>query len=63
MIGVYIVLTVASVWSFIGWRNYRLIKRAEKLELEVAKATDTIREQNVQVMKEKEKEHEHELQE
>jgi class 3 adenylate cyclase len=55
MIGVYIVLTVASVWSFIGWRNYRLIKRAEKLELEVAKATDTIREQNVQVMKEKEK--------
>jgi class 3 adenylate cyclase/sporulation protein YlmC with PRC-barrel domain len=55
MIGVYIVLTVVSVWGFISWRNYRLIKRAERLEQEVAKATDTIREQNVQVMKEKEK--------
>lgn len=55
MYGIYVLCFIGIVWAFIAWRNHRLLKRAEKLEQEVEKATHTIREQKEQVTREKEK--------
>ena len=55
MFALYIIGSITAVWGFVSWRNYRLAKRAAQLEVEVNKATITIREQNEQVSREKEK--------